>query len=208
MKCTSGEFGELLQTIKSLKSPIILSDPIDGCELEKIDSFQNNTSLSTGSILIMKRGKCPFINKALYAIKQSASGLVIINDKDKLEAMTIPNNNNNNNININIPCVLITKSDGEYLLNLINNNQNIWMEISGGDYADKMINEEKTLRDNLNEDNNDYITAKKLGILLIKLGKEEEGEMYLEKANHIKNGLYMKENEIRNVYIILYILVG
>lgn len=137
IKCMSGEFGRLFQTLISLKSPIILSDPINGCEINNNNNnFRNDKYY--GKIIITKRGDCPFINKAKYAESVGASGLVVIDNSDVLEPMTI--NNNNENIkkdenDIKIPCVSMSKSDGEYLLDLLKENENIWIEMSGGDYG-------------------------------------------------------------------------
>lgn len=132
IKCMSGEFGKLFQTLISLKSPIILSDPINGCE---INNNNANDVSKYGKIIITKRGDCPFINKAQYAESVGASGLIVIDNSDSLEPMRINNNYNINEINIKIPCVSINKSDGDYLLQILKENENIWIEMSGGDYG-------------------------------------------------------------------------
>lgn len=49
-------------------------------------SIDNNHQNYQKRVLIVKRGICPFVEKALNAFHQNASGLIIINHEDKIES--------------------------------------------------------------------------------------------------------------------------
>ena len=85
------------------------ADAILGCE-----SYIND-SLMAGNIAIVRRGECQFGTKALRAQQAGAVACIIINSEEGVIQMA-PGDDGNQ---INIPVFMISKSDGDNLINLM-----------------------------------------------------------------------------------------
>jgi len=86
-----------------------------------------NSSAVSGKIAVIERGECFFVDKVSHAEAAGAIGVLMINNVDGppiiMGATSSPPA-------INIPSVMISKADGEAVLNALNNGQTIQVDIT------------------------------------------------------------------------------
>ncbi|KAJ8530811.1 hypothetical protein K7X08_023692 [Anisodus acutangulus] len=99
-------FGSVLPTnLKTSKFPAVYTQPVNGCS-------PSSTKLS-GSIALVRRGECDFINKAIVAQEGGARGVVLINDEGGALVIACPNNSTISNVTI--PVVSLSKEGANIL---------------------------------------------------------------------------------------------
>ena len=81
---------------------------------DKIIELDNKDEIK-GNIAVIERGECLFGSKTRSAQKAGAIGVVIVNKKNTLEIMYLPDKDNGKDIKI--PSFMITKKDGKKLKN-------------------------------------------------------------------------------------------
>ncbi|XP_020571384.1 signal peptide peptidase-like 2 [Phalaenopsis equestris] len=91
--------------------PIALANPFNCCA--------NLTPKLSNSIVLATRGDCTFTAKAIFAQTGGATGLLVINDDEELYKMVC--SDNDTSIAITIPVVMIPKSAGDRLSDLLAN---------------------------------------------------------------------------------------
>ncbi|KAI3907506.1 hypothetical protein MKW92_003545 [Papaver armeniacum] len=104
-------FGALLpaHADNALRHPAAFPNPSNCCS--------SSTSNLSNSIALSTRGDCPFTTKAEVAESGGASGLLVINDNEDLYKMVC--SENDTSTNITIPVVMIAKSTGEAMKQLM-----------------------------------------------------------------------------------------
>ncbi|RZC67778.1 hypothetical protein C5167_011469 [Papaver somniferum] len=107
----SAAFGALLprHAENALRYPAAFANPSNCCS--------SSTSNLSNSIALSTRGDCFFAKKAEAAELSGASGLLVINSNEELFKMFC--SENDTSINITIPVVMITKSTGETVKQLL-----------------------------------------------------------------------------------------
>ena len=108
----SSSFGGDLNT--SITADLVIADDgvsptEDGCT-----SFTNST-LINGKIAVIRRGSCPFVDKVNNAQNAGALAVIMINN-----IAGLPINQGGDDVGINIPTVMISKEDGEKVVNALN----------------------------------------------------------------------------------------
>ena len=92
-------------------------DPLACQNLDKFFPIKSHQSQENFKILIVKEGGCPRIQKARNAQYAGYNMILIVNDDDTdIEKIGISDDGSGNNIYI--PLVIISKKDGEKLINL------------------------------------------------------------------------------------------
>jgi hypothetical protein len=61
------------------------------CPTSSIDNYMENTLTADQTnyqkrVILVKRGNCPFVEKALFALAHNASGIIIVNNEDKIDS--------------------------------------------------------------------------------------------------------------------------
>jgi len=103
-------------------APLIAIEPEDGCK-----DIENGAELE-GKIVIVKRGHCPFITKALNVDFYNGKGLVVgNNDGDQLVHMYKTNYVKDE---VNIPCVFVSQSNYDLAINILNQANSVIATIS------------------------------------------------------------------------------
>ncbi|XP_026418595.1 signal peptide peptidase-like 2 isoform X1 [Papaver somniferum] len=104
-------FGALLpaHAENALRYPAAFANPLNCCS--------SSTSNLSNSIALSTRGDCAFTMKAEVAESGGASGLLVINDNEDLYKMVC--SENDTSTNITIPVVMIAKSTGETMKQLM-----------------------------------------------------------------------------------------
>ena len=96
----------------------------DGCS-----SFSNSSSINN-KIVVVDRGSCYFAAKTVNAQNAGAKLLIIINNIDGPPVgMAAPTDGSIDLNSITIPTIMISKSDGNNLRNLINSSDNVKLSI-------------------------------------------------------------------------------
>jgi hypothetical protein len=95
-----------LKMANSIDASLIIALPEDGCE-----PIWNNSETVKGSIVIVDRGTCPFLDKAMHAEAAGAVAVVVADDKPGAAAFSMPGNFSS----VSIPATLITQADGASL---------------------------------------------------------------------------------------------
>lgn len=94
----------------------VCGNTADGCDkinhLEPYDDYDNQP------LLIVRRGNCPFLTKALHAQHAGAKMLIIVNDSDEIDYDPVAGNAVKE-AKIKIPTVVISKVVGEKLMNFV-----------------------------------------------------------------------------------------
>ena len=119
-------FGSSLPGNNRQEYPLLLSNPIDGCETLQND-YQEN------SIFVATRGNCNFDVKVLNAQNRGAMLLIIIDIEDN--ALQRIGGQNPISGYVGIPSILVTKICGDEIFHRFNNNlnTNVSIEIGVGD---------------------------------------------------------------------------
>ena len=78
-RCTGSTFGKLLAEMEQgVSAPLVMADPADG----NADVLTNREALS-GTVALMWRGGCSFVDKVLRAQKAGAAAVVVVQTLDK-----------------------------------------------------------------------------------------------------------------------------
>ncbi|OVA08666.1 Protease-associated domain [Macleaya cordata] len=107
----SARFGASLPSHadNALRFPGVFANPLNCCA--------SSSSELSNSIALSMRGDCAFTVKAQVAESGGASGLLVINDNEDLYKMVC--SENDTSLNITIPVVMIPKSGGETIKELM-----------------------------------------------------------------------------------------
>lgn len=106
------------------KFKVEIPSSIYGCNDEDITNYE-------GTILILKRGECSFLNKADFAKKYNASGLIIVNSEDRLDApssgLGVNKNITDNMVHVfkDLPIVAVSNTSWAKLEHTITSNKRI-----------------------------------------------------------------------------------
>mmetsp|Transcript_231 Transcript_231/g.476 ORF Transcript_231/g.476 Transcript_231/m.476 type:complete len:685 (+) Transcript_231:162-2216(+) len=87
-----------------------IATPIDGCQVSARDKKKR---VYRDSIVLVQRGVCPFIAKALNAQDAGAKGIVIVNTEENIFPIKDPQAEK-----VQIPVVMVSKSHGRDILNM------------------------------------------------------------------------------------------
>ena len=102
--CVLASFGPIPCT--ELVSRIVIGEP----EFGDIDCLSNNASCA-GAIVLLKRGKVSFVQKAFAAMASGAAALVICQTYDIWPFVMTDTANEISKSNLNIPVIMISQSD-------------------------------------------------------------------------------------------------
>lgn len=100
----------------NVSGSLLLSEPSDGC------SPLTNAETARNSILVMVRGGCSFIKKAIHASKAQAKAMVVIQQDGHAFQM----DGGSSEYPIRIPCIMVGKESGEALLQQMGQQASIW----------------------------------------------------------------------------------
>ena len=128
-------------------------DPLACQNLDKFFPIKSHQSQENFKILIVKEGGCPRIQKARNAQYAGYNMILIVNDDDTdIEKIGISDDGSGNNIYI--PLVIISKKDGEKLINYIQNMRN------NNGTSNKVIVEINFIENNNSNNNSNMIDFK------------------------------------------------
>jgi len=102
-------------------APLIATEPEDGC-----NGIENGAELE-GKIVIVKRGKCPFFEKALNVDFYKGKGLVVGNDEGDQLVLMLPMRTRDD---VNIPCVFISKSNYDLAVKTLSQTNSVMATLS------------------------------------------------------------------------------
>eukprot|EP01017_Pseudomicrothorax_dubius_P028019 TRINITY_DN3296_c0_g2_i1.p1 TRINITY_DN3296_c0_g2~~TRINITY_DN3296_c0_g2_i1.p1 ORF type:complete len:477 (-),score=124.63 TRINITY_DN3296_c0_g2_i1:1701-3131(-) len=112
-----GNFGQVPWG-KSLIGHVYPADPEDACApIKKLKKIPEETS----PIVIVKRGSCTFVTKVHYAQIQGAKMVIIVDNKEE-DSMYFEMIDDNTGLGqkLNIPGVLISKKEGDRIMEYVN----------------------------------------------------------------------------------------
>jgi len=114
---SAAQFGMDLNK-SEISGPVATALPYDGCSHIKVDA--------TGKILIVNRGGCMFQEKARFAQKAGAIGVIIFDNQEDSSFETSPmfsmSGDNTVEDDVKIPVVLLFKKESELLMNRLGRN--------------------------------------------------------------------------------------
>jgi len=102
-------------------APLIATEPENGC-----NGVENGAELE-GKIVIVKRGECPFFEKALNVDFYNGKGLVVGNDDGDELVLMLPIGTRDD---INIPCVFISESNYELAIKTLSQTNSVMATFS------------------------------------------------------------------------------
>ena len=103
-------------------TPMIVADPMNACA--SVVRMAGSNGQLEGAFAVVSRGICAFEAKVEHAKFAGASGVIVINQDDNVFSIPKPpdRGQQRSHNNINIPIIMVTKSDGELLLEKIIGN--------------------------------------------------------------------------------------
>ena len=87
---------------ETINASLVVAEPVDGCE-----PIWDNAEAVNGSIVVVDRGSCPFVDKAMNAQAAGAVAVLVANNKPGA-AFAMPGNFSS----VSIPAMLITQEYG------------------------------------------------------------------------------------------------
>ncbi|MBT8316640.1 MAG: hypothetical protein HKP59_03365, partial [Lutibacter sp.] len=117
---TSASFGP---SITSISGDLVLANDGTTAPTEACSAFVNGTEIN-GNIAVVERGSCTFVTKVLNAQNEGAIAVVVVNNIDGVP-ITLGGDEDGT---ITIPSVMISKEEGNLLINQLENGVNITIE--------------------------------------------------------------------------------
>ena len=118
MPCQMSLISSLLPQTSDRPLPVVLASPVDGCSEISIN-IRN-------AIVLVKRGNCLFENKAQRVQDGGGAAMILVNnDPHALFAMS-----SLNVVQVAIPVVMISKTNGDFLMEHILDGQELQMTIT------------------------------------------------------------------------------
>ncbi len=110
--------------LTSVSGQLVLADDGTSNPLEACNPLANAGAIN-GKIAVIQRGTCFFVDKVMNAQNAGAIGVLMINNVSGDPIIM-----GGTNSNITIPSVMISKNDGQAIIDALNNNQNIQVNIT------------------------------------------------------------------------------
>lgn len=112
---------------------VVRASPLDACK--PLDAPEEDGSKATkyyeGSVVIVERGSCLFLQKLTHLQRVHAAIVIVINQKDtELQVMSCPLQDRGAAANVHTPSVMVSRQDGLHLLGLMNTYGNVRVRIA------------------------------------------------------------------------------